>query len=43
MFFSHTIKAQPENMALLDALMAKRIRFIDYECITSSGVRTGKR
>ncbi|RHY35266.1 hypothetical protein DYB32_000236 [Aphanomyces invadans] len=34
MFFSHTIKAQPENMKLLDAILAKRIRMIDYECIT---------
>lgn len=43
LFFSHVIKAQPENMALLDAVLAKRIRLIDYECITSSGVRPGRR
>lgn len=32
-FFSHTIKAQEYNMDLLDAMLAKRIRMIDYECI----------
>ena len=36
MFFSHTIKAQPYNMPLLDALLDKKIRLIDYECIRSS-------
>lgn len=29
--FSHTIKAQETNMALLDAILEKRIRLIDYE------------
>ncbi|RLO07562.1 hypothetical protein DYB28_000243 [Aphanomyces astaci] len=43
MFFSHTIKAQPENMKLLDAILAKRIRMIDYECITQGGQRNGQR
>jgi alpha-aminoadipic semialdehyde synthase len=33
MFFSHTLKAQPYNMPLLDALIDKNIRLIDYECI----------
>ena len=32
-FFSHTIKAQEYNMPLLDAMLAKNIRMIDYECI----------
>lgn len=32
-FFSHTIKAQPENMPLLDALLQKGIRLVDYEKI----------
>jgi alpha-aminoadipic semialdehyde synthase len=32
-FFSHTIKAQEYNMGLLDAMLEKRIRMIDYECI----------
>lgn len=30
-FFSHTIKAQEANMALLDAVLDKNIRLIDYE------------
>lgn len=30
-FFSHTIKAQEENMDLLDAILEKNIRLIDYE------------
>ncbi|KAK6638413.1 hypothetical protein RUM44_008842 [Polyplax serrata] len=29
--FSHTIKAQEANMPLLDAILAKKIRLIDYE------------
>jgi alpha-aminoadipic semialdehyde synthase len=29
--FSHTIKAQPENMPLLDSVLEKRIRLVDYE------------
>lgn len=34
MFFGHLIKAQSKNMKLLDALVEKNIRFIDYEKIT---------
>jgi hypothetical protein len=34
LFFSHTKKAQPHNQALMKALIAKRIRLIDYECLT---------
>ncbi|XP_018397271.1 PREDICTED: alpha-aminoadipic semialdehyde synthase, mitochondrial [Cyphomyrmex costatus] len=30
-FFSHTIKAQESNMPLLDAILEKNIRFLDYE------------
>ncbi|XP_063621559.1 alpha-aminoadipic semialdehyde synthase, mitochondrial [Cydia splendana] len=30
-FFSHTIKAQEANMPMLDAILAKNIRLIDYE------------
>ena len=30
-FFSHTIKAQRDNMALLDTLLEKNITMIDYE------------
>ena len=36
-FFSHTIKAQQENMALLDEILAKRISLIDYECVREDG------
>ena len=32
-FFSHTIKAQAYNMPLLDKLLEKKIRMIDFECI----------
>jgi alpha-aminoadipic semialdehyde synthase len=31
MFFSHVIKAQPENMGLLDEIRARHIRLFDYE------------
>lgn len=30
-FFSHTIKAQEANMALLDAVLERNVRLIDYE------------
>lgn len=33
-FFSHTKKKQPYNQALMQALIAKSIRMIDYECLT---------
>ncbi len=33
-FFSHTKKAQPHNEKLMRALIEKRIRMIDYECLT---------
>ncbi|KYQ96940.1 aminoadipic semialdehyde synthase [Tieghemostelium lacteum] len=35
-FFSHTIKAQPYNMPMLDEINKKHIRLIDYERITDS-------
>ncbi|OQV24242.1 Alpha-aminoadipic semialdehyde synthase, mitochondrial [Hypsibius exemplaris] len=35
-FFSHTIKAQEANMPLLDAILEKNIRLIDYEKMTDS-------
>lgn len=35
-FFSHTIKEQPYNQLLMYALIEKRIRMIDYECLTFS-------
>jgi alpha-aminoadipic semialdehyde synthase len=40
MFFSHTIKAQPANMTMLDEIMSKKIRLMDYERITDDN---GKR
>lgn len=33
-FFSHTKKKQPHNKNLMHALIEKRIRMIDYECLT---------
>ena len=42
-FFSHTKKAQPANMPLMDAILEKNIRLVDYECITEGGIRNGKR
>ncbi len=34
MFFSHTIKKQPHNRELLKAVIAKKIRLIDWETMT---------
>lgn len=40
LFFSHTAKEQPYNRSLLQTLVKKGIRMIDYEYLTSdSGVR----
>lgn len=36
MFFSHTHKGQPHNMPLLAAIVAQRIRLIDYELLANS-------
>ena len=33
MFFSHTKKKQPHNQKLLRAILDKKIRLIDYECL----------
>ncbi len=33
-FFSHTIKMQPYNKELLQTILKKNIRLIDYECLT---------
>lgn len=45
-FFSHTIKAQQYNMEMLDDIISKNIRLIDYEAITDAEgkrlVRFGK-
>eukprot|EP00931_Biecheleriopsis_adriatica_P048173 TRINITY_DN27833_c0_g1_i1.p1 TRINITY_DN27833_c0_g1~~TRINITY_DN27833_c0_g1_i1.p1 ORF type:complete len:1140 (+),score=250.85 TRINITY_DN27833_c0_g1_i1:57-3422(+) len=42
-FFSHTIKAQPSGMPLLDAALKKKVRLVDYECITETGSKGDKR
>lgn len=34
LFFSHTIKKQPHNRELLQAILRKNIELIDYECLT---------
>ena len=34
LFFSHTKKKQPYNQKLMQAMIKKRIRMIDYECLT---------
>lgn len=39
-FFSHTIKEQPYNKVLMQALIEKKIQMIDYECLqNTSGQR----
>ena len=43
LFFSHVIKAQPENMALLDEILHKKIRLIDYECVREGGAGASPR
>ncbi len=35
-FFSHTKKKQPHNKGLMHALIEKKVRMIDYECLTHS-------
>lgn len=40
LFFSHTIKKQPHNKKLLQNLLQKQIRMIDYECLKDAdGIR----
>ncbi len=34
LFFSHTKKAQPYNRGLMQAMIQKGIRLVDYECLT---------
>ncbi|CAK0819461.1 unnamed protein product [Prorocentrum cordatum] len=43
LFFSHTIKAQPAGMPLLDAVLERKVRLVDYECITQTGNRRDQR
>jgi hypothetical protein len=33
MFFSHTIKKQPHNKKLLQEVLKRKVRLIDYECL----------
>mmetsp|Transcript_26945 Transcript_26945/g.86625 ORF Transcript_26945/g.86625 Transcript_26945/m.86625 type:complete len:1038 (-) Transcript_26945:1363-4476(-) len=42
-FFAHVIKAQAYNMPLLDTMLEKNVRLIDYECIVENGQRGGRR
>lgn len=42
MFFSHTIKAQPYNMPLLDTMLEKNVRLLDYERIVGPDGRLVK-
>lgn len=37
-FFSHTIKAQQQNMEMLDQILNKNVRLIDYETILEHGI-----
>ncbi len=40
LFFSHTIKKQPHNRKLMQAVLKNKIRLIDYECLTDEkGIR----
>lgn len=36
LFFSHTIKKQPHNRKMMKAIIEKKIRLIDYECLKDS-------
>lgn len=36
MFFSHTIKKQPHNKALMKAMLDNKVQMIDYECLTDT-------
>lgn len=38
-FFSHTAKEQPYNRGLLQEIIRKRIRMVDYEYLTLNGAR----
>jgi alanine dehydrogenase len=39
LFFSHTIKGQPHNMAMLRSLVDRRCTLLDYELVTDSDGR----
>ena len=40
LFFSHTIKKQPQNKNLLQSVSKKNIQLIDYECLTDIDSKT---
>ena len=42
LFFSHTVKGQPENMALLKECLKRKIQLFDYERITAKNPETGE-
>ena len=42
-FFSHTIKAQADNMDLLDACLDKNVRLVDYEKMCDENGKTRDR
>jgi len=42
LFFSHTIKGQPENMALLQECLDKNVQLFDYERITEFHEASGR-
>jgi len=42
LFFSHTVKGQPENMGLLQECLEKRIQLMDYERIVGSVDEMGR-
>lgn len=37
-FFSHVVKGQPENMALLKHVLDNKIQLFDYECLVERGL-----
>jgi saccharopine dehydrogenase (NAD+, L-lysine-forming) len=39
LFFSHTIKQQPYNKALLQTVLEKKIRLVDWECLRDAQSR----
>lgn len=39
LFFSHTIKKQPQNRMMLKAILSRKIRLIDYECLIKDNRR----
>ena len=42
-FFSHVVKGQPENMALLKHVLDNKIELFDYECLVEGGLSSTSR